>query len=262
MSGRPKVLILDIETKPIIAHVWQLWDNNVSLGQIQSDWSVLSWAAKWLDKDKVMYMDQRHSKNIDDDKKILEEMWKLLDECDVVLTQNGRAFDIKKLNARFIINGMQPPSSFKHIDTYRIAKSVFGFTSNKLEYMTDKLCTKYKKLKHKKFPGHEMWAECLKGNKAAWRAMEKYNKYDVLSLEELYHKLAPWDSSINFELYSDDADMRCNCGSTKFKKRGFFFTNSGKFQRYKCKKCGAETRSRQNQFSKEKKKSIRVGITR
>ena len=57
---------------------------------------------------------------------------------------NDIRFDVPKLKARMIIKGFKPFSSFKQIDTCVIAKKTFGFTSNKLEYMTDKLCTKYK----------------------------------------------------------------------------------------------------------------------
>lgn len=252
-----KILLCDIETSPIIAHVWGLFDNNVALNQVQSDWHLLSWSAKWLGEDEIFYMDQRHEKDISKDKHILKGIWKLLDECDIVITQNGKKFDIPKLNSRFIINGMQPPSSFKQIDTCLLARRRFGFTSNKLEYLTDKLCKKYKKLKHKKFPGHEMWTECLKGNQKAWKEMEKYNKYDVLSLEELYTKLIPWDNSVNFNVYSDSPI--CTCGATKFVKRGFFYTGTAKFQRYRCTKCGSETRSGKNLIVKG---SIRQGTVR
>ena len=260
----PKVLIFDIETAPILGYVWQLWDQNVALNQINKDWHILSWSAKWLHDPatKVMYMDQRHAKNIEDDSGILKKIWELLDEADIVITQNGKSFDQKKLNARFILNGFQPPSSYKHIDTKLIAKRHFAFTSNKLEYMTDKLCTQYKKLKHAKFSGFELWKECLAGNLAAWKEMETYNKYDVLSLEELYTKLIPWDSSINFNLYHDDETNECKCGSTDLIKNGFYYTASGKFQKHKCKKCGAETRDRTNLFSKEKKAALKTHTTR
>ena len=30
----PRVLLFDIETAPILAHVWGLWDNNVALIQV------------------------------------------------------------------------------------------------------------------------------------------------------------------------------------------------------------------------------------
>jgi hypothetical protein len=203
-------------------------------------------------------MDQSKAKNIEDDKKILKAIWKLMDEADIIITQNGKAFDEKKLNARFILNGFPPPSSYKHIDTKTIAKKKFGFTSNRLEYMSDKLCKKYKKSKHAKFSGFELWSECLKGNKAAWKEMEHYNKYDVLALEELYNKMAPWDDSINFSLYNDKADHTCSCGSTKFQKNGYKYTKTGKYQRYKCVKCGSEARGRKSVLSKDKKASLLI----
>lgn len=209
-----------------------------------------------------MYQDQRNAKNIEDDKSLLEGIWALLDEADIVIGQNSKAFDIKKLNSRFIMNGMQPPSSFKQIDTMLLARKHFAFSSNKLEFMTNKLCKKYKKLKVKKFPGHEMWTECIKGNLKAWKEMERYNKYDVLSLEELYTKLIPWDNSVNFNLYREDTKLVCTCGSTSFRNKGFSYTATGKFSRHKCNDCGSEVRGKTNLFSKDKKKSLRSGTIR
>lgn len=255
----PKVLVFDVETAPILSWVWGLFDQNVGLNQIDSDWYILSWAAKWLGEpaSKVMYMDQRYSKNIEDDSRILRGLWKLLDEADVVITQNGNSFDIKKLNARFIMHGMKPPSSYKCIDTLLIAKAKFKFTSNKLEYMTDKLCKKYKKLKHTKFQGFDLWSQCLKGNREAWKTMEEYNKYDVLSLEELYNILAPWYGGFNFDIYSDSKVDRCNCGSTELKKNGIFYTSIARYQRYKCKTCGAEFRGHKNLLTKTDHKPLK-----
>lgn len=256
----PRVLLLDVETAPIMGYVWSIWEQNVGLNQIVSDWHLLSWAAKWLDEPaaKIMYMDQRHAKNIEDDKKILAGIWDLIDEADIVITQNGVSFDMKKLNARFILQGFSPPSNYKNIDTKLIASKKFAFTSNKLEYMADKLCVKYKKLKHKKFEGFTLWSECLKGNKEAWAEMEKYNKYDVLVLEELYHILQPWDGVINFNTYRDGDDVVCQCGCKDFEKRGFSYTGTGKFQRLRCANCGAWTREKKNLLSKEKIKSLRA----
>jgi hypothetical protein len=217
----------------------------------------MSFAAKWLDSDEVIYMDQRNEKDMSNDKKLLKAVWKLLDEADLVIGQNSKSFDIKKLNARFIINGMQPPSHYRQIDTKILAKKNFAFTSNKLEYMTDKLCTKYKKGKHKKFHGHVLWTECLKGNKKAWKEMEEYNKLDVLSTEELFYKLEPWGREINYQLYSDDVEVECMCGNPDFIKNGFYYTNSSKFQKYRCRSCGAEHRGKENLVSKENRKKIK-----
>jgi DNA polymerase elongation subunit (family B) len=254
-----KVLVFDIETAPMLGYVWGLFDQNIGLNQIESDWHVLSWSAKWLydAPENVMYADQRKEKNIEDDSKILKQIWKLLDEADVVITQNGKSFDVKKLNARFLHHGFPPPSSYRHIDTKIIAKRHFAFTSNKLEYMTDKFCVKYKKLKHAKFSGFELWKQCLAGNLEAWEEMKKYNMYDVLSLEELYLIFQPWDNSINFNVYHDTPTHTCNCGSVEFSKNGFKYTNTGKFHRLICDNCGAEYSDKQNLLSKDKVKSLK-----
>lgn len=256
--SKAKILLMDIETAPILGYVWGIWDQNVALNQIKQDWFILSWAAKWLGDPpgKMMYADNRGVKNIEDDSNLLKGIWKLLDEADVIITQNGKSFDQKKLNARFIMNGMKPPTSFQHIDTLRIAKKNFAFTSNKLEYMTDKLNTKYKKLKHAKYAGFALWKACLAGDKNAWKEMEKYNKYDVLALEELYNKLIPWEKT-TFNVHTDDYDHVCTCGNKKFTKNGYGYTAMGKFQRYVCTKCGKESRSKVNLLSKEKKESLR-----
>lgn len=257
---KPRVLFLDVETAPLSAWVWGLFDQNVGLSQINKEWHLLSFCAKWLDdpESKVVYMDQSKTKNIEDDSKLLKAVWKLMDTCDILVTQNGVSFDVKKLNARFVLNGMTPPSSYKNIDTLRIAKQKFGFTSNKLEWMTKKLCKKYTKLAHSEFSGFELWKQCLAGNKKAWKVMREYNIADVLSLEELYHKLLPWaNNAPNFSIYNNEYHHVCRCGSTNSVRNGYAYTTTGKFIRYLCKDCGAESRDAKNLLTKEKRDSLK-----
>lgn len=203
-----KCLIFDIETSPIQAYVWGLRDQNISLNQIVEDWKVLAWGAKWLGESKIHYEDVRKQT----EKQILQGIWELLDEADIVITQNGQSFDSRRLNARFIQHGMCPPSPYKHIDTYLLIKRVADFTSNKLEYLTAKLCTKYKKLDHGKFPGMSLWNECLKGNRKAWDEMKVYNIHDVLSTEELYTKIRAWGPINMPKVYGNEASCTV-CGS-------------------------------------------------
>ena len=255
-NSGPRILVYDIETAPLLGYCWSLWDNNLGLNQVQSDWHVLSWAAKWMGEDTVYYEDQRNAKNIEDDKKILEGIWKLLDECDFVVTQNGKKFDQKKLNARFIIHRMKPPSTYRHIDVLQIAKSQFGFTSHKLEYMTKTLCKKYKKSGHPKFSGFEMWSECMKGNLEAWEEMENYNVLDILSLEELYTIISPWDMKLpNFSVYNDDP-----ASNEEWVEDGFVYSNLGKYVRYRNTITGAQRRGSVNLLTKEKRNSLMRNI--
>lgn len=251
-----KILFIDIETSPIIGQVWRLFDQNVALNQIQVDWSILSFCAKWKGSDETIYMDTRNQADVNDDSCLLDALWRLLNEADFVVGQNSKRFDVKKINARFILNGMPKPSTFRQIDTLEIVKRQFAFTSNKLEYMTDQLCVEFKKVKHTKFPGHMLWAECLKGNPEAWDEMEEYNKYDVLSLEELYDILSSWDDKLpNFDVYVDEIlDM------DEWEEDGFHYTNLGKYKRFRNTRTGVQRRSRVNLLSKEKRAQLLANI--
>ena len=131
----PKILALDIETAPILAHVWGLWENNVALNQIERDGFVLSYCARFIGESEVYYQDQRNVSPIENDLEIIKGIHKLINEADILLTHNGDKFDIKKLNARFIFHGLDPIAPKQSIDTLKIAKKYFSFTSNKLEYI-------------------------------------------------------------------------------------------------------------------------------
>lgn len=254
--GGPKILFFDIETAPLKAHLWSMWQQGVGLNQIEADWFMLSFCCKWAHSDEVFYYDQRAAENIEDDYELVLKLWHFLNEADVVVGQNSKRFDVKKANSRFILNGLPKPSTYRQVDTMEIAKRNFGFTSNRLEYMTDKLCTDYKKSKHKKFHGHELWSECLKGNLEAWLEMEDYNRLDVLSLEELYNVLSSWDNTLpNYDVYVDDIlDM------SEWEKDGFHYTNLGKYQKYRNKITGVQRRSRVNLLTKEKRDSLLANI--
>lgn len=254
----PKILVFDIETAPITAYTWGLYDQNISLNQIKSDWHLLSWAAKWYGEpaSKVMYMDNSKSKNIQNDKALVVGLRELLDEADVVIAQNGDKFDIKKFNARAVIHGLKPLRGVKSTDTLKESRKVFSFTSHSLEYMSENINKKYKKLKHNKYPGFELWKAILSGDQKAWAEMKVYCIHDVLATEELYEKIQGWIKTQNLACYFDDAQVRCRCGSTNIYKKGFVYTDAGKFQGYKCKNCGKRPKGRINLLTTLKKKSL------
>ena len=79
-------------------------------------------------------MDNSKSHNVQDDKQLVAGLSKLLNEADVIITQNGDAFDVKKLNARAIINKLPPIKPVRSIDILKEGRKIFKFTSHKLEY--------------------------------------------------------------------------------------------------------------------------------
>lgn len=255
----PKILHLDIETAPLESYHWRLWKQNIGLVQIQVEWSILSFCCKWHGDRKVHYFDVSGQDDLRDDTDLLHKLWSFLADADIVVAQNGKQFDMKKIRARMVMSGLPPLPPIKVVDTMLIAKDVFGFTSNKLEWMTDKL-TKTKKRKHSKFPGFELWVECLKGNPAAWKEMRLYNIDDVKSLEELYLVLRGWAvGHPNLAAYYPDDEERCpHCGNATLIKQGFTYTQVGKYQRYRCTTadCGGWSRSRYTLNTLDKRKAL------
>lgn len=259
----PRVLVLDIETAPLKVGIFSIWQHGVPLSNIDSDWFILSMSAMWLgDKEEdIIYADMRGKVASEDDSHILDRLWLLLDEADVLLTHNGRRFDLKKIKSRMVLQGYKPFSPVKHIDTLDIVKREFGFTSNKLEYLTGKLCTKYVKSGHGKFPSYYLWKGMMEDNIEAFEECHKYNNLDILSLAEMYYILAPWDTKhVNFNLFTEEEEHTCRCGSHNVVPDGFAYTGVSKFQRYRCQDCGATTRGRKNLFTKEKMSSLQMNI--
>lgn len=252
----PKILFIDIETSSLSLAGWRLFDQNFSLNQIERDWFLLSFCAKWADSDELFYMDKRNSIDMCDDKEILKSVWTLMNEAQYVVGQNSKRFDVKKLNAKFIEYGFPPPSPYRQIDTLEQSKRSFAFTSHKLEYMTELLCTKYKKSTHGKFAGYELWRQCLLGNIEAFEEIEEYNKLDVLSLQELYEKLCVWDNKLpNFAVHNDEVTEE-----GLWIEDGFVFSNSAKYQCYRNTQTGQFRRGKTNLLSKEKRMSLLANI--
>ena len=123
----------------------------------------------------------------EDDGRIVKNLWKLLDEADIVIAHNGKKFDIPKINARFILNECPPPSFYKQIDTKEVAAKQFGFSSNKLDALAG-----YFGFKVKLDTDFSLWERCMRGDDEALQYMEIYNRHDVELLEEVYIRLRPW----------------------------------------------------------------------
>lgn len=242
-----KILTLDIETSPNLAHVWGIWQQNVGLPQLLESTEVLCWAAKWYGEDEILF-----SSSFGDGKaEMVVKMWRLLDEADVVVHYNGQKFDIPHLNREFLELDMTPPSPFKQVDLLKTSKNQFRFPSNKLDYIVQELGLG-QKVKH---AGHKLWVDCLMGDPKAWAKMEEYNREDVVITEKLYDRYLPWIKGVpNAAVYLDETTgkMVCpGCGSIETIKEGYAYTNLSKFQQYKCKDCGKWFRGRENMLDRE-----------
>lgn len=250
-----RILITDVETAPALAWVWRFWKENVAPKQVVDNPYLLSWAAKWLDDDSIFYQDKSNQS----EKSMLMGLHKLLDEADIVVAHNAQKFDIPTINARFLANGLAPPSPYKVVDTLIVAKKEFRFPSNSLEYLANALELNIKKGGHKKFPGFVLWLEVMRNNPEAWEEMRLYNVDDILVLEELYKKFLPYiRNHPNVGNFDDATDVVCpKCGGHHVQYRGYAHTAVSKYRRFQCLSCFGWGRVRVAE--KNKAKGVNVG---
>jgi hypothetical protein len=228
-----KVLFIDIETAPSLGWVWAKWQTNVI--DFKSDWYILSVAWKWAHEAKINVIGlndfagyEHHPEN---DKQLLKQILKLLNEADIVVAHNGDSFDLPKINTRFLTHKLAPPSPYRTVDTLKIARKVFAFDSNKLDDLGRYLGV------GRKIPntGFHLWKGCMSGDPESWRLMKEYNGHDVELLEKVYSLVRAWDK--NHPNVNQGQQACPTCASLNVQRRGFSYTLLRKKQRFHCLNC-------------------------
>jgi DNA polymerase elongation subunit (family B) len=230
--NKPRILLIDIETSPLIVYAWSLFDKYIPVGNIVEPGHTLCFAAKWLGEKEVIYDSVDKSRPGD----MIRRVWKLLDEADAVVHYNGKRFDIPVLESEFLLHKLKPPSPTPQIDLLQTARR-FRLPSRKLDYISKRLGLG-QKVQHK---GMELWRQCMAGDSAAWKIMERYNRQDVKLLEDLYHVLLPWiKGHPNMSLYrhNEDDEVCPYCGSKHIRWKGYRVTATGRYRRFVCNDCG------------------------
>lgn len=257
---KAKILLFDLETLPLLSYTWSTFKQNINQDQIVKDWCMLSWSAKWL-YDSETFGDVLTPKEARerDDSRIMKGLWKAFEDCDVAIAHNAKKFDIKRMNTRFIMNGLKPPTPYQVIDTLEVARKWFAFSLNRLNYLGflmknhEKLATDF-----------NLWKKCDQGDKESLGYMMEYNHQDVYLLEEVYLELRPWiKSHPNIAIMSEMEGECCvSCGSENIVQKGEYTTPAGVFNSYRCSDCGSISRGRKSQLTLKQKKSLLTSVAR
>lgn len=199
----PKELYIDIETSPNLALLYdlQVRSGYVNPEMILKDWFIISWSAEWMNcnnhKQYSAVVTAKDAKNwipswlagteSSPDAKILKPLRDLMDEADLIWGHNYKKFDRKKINTRLIINNIPLPYKYKMVDTLAVAKSVFAFSSNKLEEINTRLGNNKK---------HDVnmddWKNVLRGDTKTLNKILKYNIGDVKEGIAMAKKMRSW----------------------------------------------------------------------
>lgn len=248
MSKKPKILVWDIETskqrftttgffkagKPIFPKAHEITSQKIHcIGY------------KWLGE-KSAHVISVHDfkgnfkKDHMNDLKVVKEFQKVLKEADASIGHNLKNYDMGHLNARIMLNGLDPIIFPYPIDTLLLAKSNFNLRSNKLDEIASDL-----KLKVRKNPMTELdWDKCFAGEEAAFKKMAKYCKQDVFLTEAVYNELYKYCSnhpkiSRIMGATLKESHKKCPvCNSSNNIKNGKYGSTTGVRQKRMCLDCG------------------------
>jgi len=225
-----KILTIDIETKPMLVYSWGLFNQFHSIDQIADHGGLLCFSAKWMHEKKPMFFRGEG---------MVQAAWDLLNEADIIVTYNGWKFDVPRLNNEFLIGGLNPPATYKHVDLIKTNKRRFDLPSRKLDYLAQRVIGDHKT----QHTGFQLWLDCMADNAAGWKLMEKYNRQDVKLTEQLYLELLPWlvDQPHLAVMSGDDNQRRCShCGSADLallSKPRYAYVRM--YELHRCQNCGA-----------------------
>lgn len=237
-AREPRILFYDLETSLQTVAVFQLGGNDYIQPQnLITERYIICASWEWLGEGKVHSVSvlddsERFVKDQQDDKHVVETLHKVMSEADVIIAHYGDSFDNKYVRTRILYHGLDPLPPIATIDTKKIAKQVFYFNSNKLDYIG-----KYLKIGQKLSHSHGLWLTILRGGKEAVAAIKKmvvYNKGDVTLLKGVFMKLRPYvPAHINRELFGK-AEGCPRCGSKKVQSRGTYYAQTRTYRRWQC----------------------------
>lgn len=249
-TAAPNVLTLDIERLPGRARVQHrglmiegdFWDLNSwkhVLGyRIHPD-NVLEWprticgAWRWYGSKRTEFA----AEWTDGREGMLSRLWETYDRADLLYGHNVDRFDTKNLNAEWLTLGHIAPSPFKILDTLKEARKTFGFESNTLASLTQRLGID---TKTDKYDVATARAACA-GDKIAQRTLKAYNVGDIAASEAFVDRLRGWIPSHPHNLVGtiDDRPTCNQCWGDNLEHNGVKLAQLITYTLWRCLDCGA-----------------------
>jgi hypothetical protein len=168
-----KILLLDIECSPNKGRFFgKHWKTNIL--EVTKDERIISVAWKWEGIEKKVSVKALPDYDLyltepDNDEELVRKIWQPINEADIIVVHNV-AYDYKKILSKFAVHSLPAPKPTIQYCTLRASRRVFGFSSHKLSELARQLSLGSKL----ETGGYELWSQCLRGSKSAWRRMKKY----------------------------------------------------------------------------------------
>lgn len=203
--------------------------------------TIISFGYKFLGEKKAHSINawdfENWNENVNDDSVVCMMAYEVLKEADLIVTHNGRKYDIPYLNNRLMKHGFPPLHKIRDVDTKVVAGRIKPY-SKSLKHLAQEF-----KLEELKMStgGAELWDQVRERNKKAQKKMAAYCEQDVQTLEKLYLQFRPLLKDSETAMYSMRHDgLTCDtCGSRNLSKNGTRMQKTGPRQRYTCGNCGS-----------------------
>jgi len=216
MSLNSKVLFLDIESSPNVVYSWRVGRKiNLTPQNIIDERKIICICYKWLGDRTVHSLDWGNNQN---DKKLLKEFSKVINQADVAIGHNGDQYDMKFINGRLAYHSLPPLEDITTIDTLKQSRRVFNINSHKLDYLGDFFSLGRKV----ETGGFQLWVDVLNKDLKALNKMIRYCKQDVKLLEEVYKKIRSYaPQTVHMGVLENKDKLACKaCGSKNTRPRG------------------------------------------
>jgi uncharacterized protein YprB with RNaseH-like and TPR domain len=167
-----KIVILDIETT-----------------SLEADAGVLVSAGLMSDTGRSEYLEARRTSQ---EKSLLSKLSRRLEGYDVVITWNGRSFDIPFLTTRLMKHGIDPRSILRksHIDLADVVKSRLRLTFTYLDHVCD-----FFDIDRKKGPMGldvpHLYVQALEGDRKASSSIREHCLDDLRATRQVFLRLKP-----------------------------------------------------------------------
>lgn len=242
-----KTLVFDIERVPgratvtrngltVSGEFWDLGSWKYTIGRRIRPDEVISWPQTLcVDANWIGEKEHHFFAAWDDYDAMIAGTRELLDQADIVVGYNSKAFDEKHLNSDFITSGYGPPAPFKSIDLYGVVRQRFGFESKKLGSVLDRL---QMPSKNDVYDADLAWA-ALDGDVQAQKRLQRYNRGDVEVTAALYWRLLPWIKSHPHVAPSRGVEVNCcaRCVSLNVKRAGTWTVDVYRYAEFYCNDC-------------------------
>lgn len=226
-------LFFDIETSLIHFSAFSTGKQFVEWKQIIKDWAIICLSYKWEGEDTVHRLEWQDG----DDKQLLIDFVNLASSADEIVGHNSDNFDIRKLRARCLKQGVPMFPKYRSFDTYKKAKGAFYLDSYSLDFMGYYLGLGRKK-EHEGMP---LWRSCELGDQDALRRIGEYCDQDVILLEDVYHAIEHFTKpNTHAGVHMGKDKWSCpSCGGTSVSLERNDVTEKGTLSRVvKCDGCG------------------------